>query len=58
MNKLKNVNIQYVSGHKGIEGNELADLTANSAQNIDAVNNVPLTREDPLKAADVILIRQ
>ena len=58
MNRMKSVHIQYVPGHKGIEGNELADLAASSAHNLDLLNNVPVPREDILKAASVILIRQ
>ena len=46
LNMCNKVVLQYIPGHKGIEGNELADLAAKAAHNNMGTKDVPIPRED------------
>ena len=41
--------IQYIPGHKNIEGNELADLAAKAGHRLEEVTEAPICREDRLR---------
>ena len=37
---------QYIPDHKGIQGNELADLSVKAAHNNIDIKDVPISKED------------
>jgi ribonuclease HI len=48
------VRIQYIPGHKDIEGNELADLAAKAGHSLDITDTVPVSKED--KAREIAAV--
>ena len=51
-----NVKLQFIPGHKNIEGNELADLVANSAHSLD-LQGTGIPKEDRVSKMHAILYK-
>ena len=50
--------IQYVPGHKGIEGNETADLVAKAGHNLEIYTDTPVGRNDKSRLLEDLLRNQ
>ena len=57
LNQKYPVKIQFVPGHKELEANEMADLTANAAHILDIFTWIKISKEDKVRDVNVALAK-